>query len=80
MTEICDSLSIGAAIENMLLRATELGLGTLWVANTCFAYEELTTYLNTDNQLIGAVALGYTAENPMQRPRKCLDEIVEYRM
>ncbi len=80
VTEICDSLSIGAAIENMLLKATELGLGTLWVANTCFAYEELTTYLNTNNQLIGAVALGYAAESPLQRPRKSMEEIVEYRM
>lgn len=34
--EICDPLSIGASIENMLLKATELGLGTLWIANTCF--------------------------------------------
>ena len=33
--EICDSLSIGAAIENMILTATGYGLGTLWIANTC---------------------------------------------
>ena len=30
-----DSLSIGAAIENMILTATGYGLGTLWIANTC---------------------------------------------
>ena len=35
-TEICDSLSIGASVQNMLLTATELGYGTLWIANTCF--------------------------------------------
>ena len=80
VTEICDTLSIGAAIENMLLKATGLGLGTLWVANTCFAYEELTTYLDTEHQLVGAIALGYPAENPMQRPRKSMEDIVEYRM
>lgn len=40
--EISDSLAIGASIENMLLKATELGLGTLWIANTCFAYEDMT--------------------------------------
>lgn len=39
--EICDSLSIGASIQNMLLKATEIGLGTLWIANTCFAYEKM---------------------------------------
>ena len=41
IVEICDSLSIGAAIENMILTATGYGLGTLWIANTCFAYNEL---------------------------------------
>ena len=37
ITEICDTLSLGASIENMLLKATEIGLGTLWITNTCFA-------------------------------------------
>ncbi len=80
ITELCDVLSIGASIENMLLKATELGLGTLWIANTCYAYEELTAYLNTEHQLIGAVALGYAEESPSQRPRKKPEEIAEYRM
>lgn len=30
VTEICDTLSIGASVENILLKATELGLGILW--------------------------------------------------
>lgn len=38
-SEICDTLSIGAAIENMLLAAQELGVGSLWIGNTCFAYK-----------------------------------------
>ncbi len=78
--EICDNLSIGASIENMLLKATELGLGTLWIANTCYAYKELTQYLETSQQLVGAIALGYANEAPMQRPRKKMEEIVEYRL
>lgn len=79
-TELCDTLSIGAFIENMLLQAKELGLGTLWIANTCFAYEELTAYLAAEGQLIGAVALGYADECPDRRPRKGLGEIVEFRL
>lgn len=80
VTEICDSLSIGAAVQNMLLTAERLGLGTLWIANTCFAYNELTEFLQTDGQLVGAVAVGYSAETPAPRPRKGLDEISEYRI
>ncbi|MCM1161632.1 MAG: nitroreductase family protein [Roseburia sp.] len=79
-TEICDNLSIGAFIENMLLQAQELGIGTLWIANTCFAYKELISYLDTEFQLIGAIALGYANENPTARPRKIFDDIVEFRM
>lgn len=80
ITEICDSLSIGASIENMLLAAEEMGLGTLWIANTCFAYAELVSYLNTEAQLVGAIALGYANERPSQRPRKKLEDIAEYRL
>lgn len=78
--EICDTLSIGASIENMFLKATEIGLGTLWIANTCYAYKELTEYLETTQQLVGAIALGYADETPMQRPRKKMEDIVEYRL
>ena len=78
--EIFDTLSIGASIENMLLKADELGLGTLWIANTCYAYKELTEYLGTNLQLVGAIALGYADEAPSQRPRKAMEDIVEYRL
>ena len=79
ITEICDTLSLGAAVENMLLKATELGLGSLWIANTFFAYPEMTACIGTDAQLACAVALGYPDEAPAPRPRKSPDDVVEYR-
>ena len=79
IVEICDSLSIGAAIENMILTATSYGLGTLWIANTCFAYNELIDFIETDSQLTGIVAIGFANETPAKRPRKPLTDIVEYR-
>lgn len=79
VTEIVNTLSIGASIQNMLLQAQDLGLGTLWIGNTFFAYEELCEYLKTDMQLVGAIALGYPDETPSARPRKNLNDIVEYR-
>ena len=79
LSEICDSLSIGASIENMLLKATQLGLGTLWIANTCFAYHDMMQVIQSPGQLIGAVALGYPDEQPSKRPRKPLEDILEYR-
>lgn len=79
IVEICDSLSIGAAIENMILTATSYGLGTLWIANTCFAYNELIDFIETDSQLTGIVAIGFANEAPAKRPRKPVADIVEYR-
>lgn len=77
-SEICDTLSIGAAIENMLLMAQELGVGSLWIGNTCFAYRELVEYIGEEGHLIGAVAFGIADEEPEARPRKKLEDIVEY--
>ena len=78
-TEMYDTLSIGAFIENMLIEAESLGVGTLWVGNTCFAYSELTAYMEIREQLVGAVALGYADEAPAQRPRIPLSSVVEFR-
>lgn len=80
VTEICDTLSIGAAVQNILLTAEKLGLGTLWIANTCFAYSELMDFLETDGQLIGAVAMGYADEAPPPRSRKSVEEITKYKV
>lgn len=77
--EICNAQSIGAAIENMTLTATELGLGSLWICDTYFAYEELTEWLGTEGALYAALAVGYADESPAPRPRKDINSITEWR-
>ena len=79
IVEICDSLSIGASVENMILTATSYGLGTLWIANTCFAYNDLIDFIGTEHQLTGIVAVGFANEKPAKRPRKPFKDIIEYR-
>lgn len=79
VTEICDTLSIGASVQNILLTATELGYGTLWIANTFFAYDELVNYIDIKGQLVGAVSLGVPNEMPKARPRKQFEDVVEFR-
>lgn len=74
--ELADLQSIGAAIENMLLAAQELGIGSLWIADVWYAYSELNAWLGTDDQLVAAVSFGYADESPSARPRKAWDEIV----
>jgi len=77
--EICNIQSIGASIQNMLLAATEKGIGSLWICDIYFAYDELCAWLNVEGELLAAVALGYPAENPKERPRKALADVVEWR-
>lgn len=77
-TEMNDLLSIGASIENMLLKAEELNIGTLWIGNTCFAYQELMEYIGSAAEMVGAIALGHKAETPSMRSRKKIEDIIEY--
>ena len=76
--DVVDVQSIGAAIQNMLLAALELGVGSLWICDVFYAYEELCAWLGTDRQMIAAMSFGYPDEQPGARPRKAVDEVTEW--
>ena len=46
--EICNIQSVSASIQNMLLAAAEKGIGSLWICDIYFAYEELCQWLDCD--------------------------------
>lgn len=75
----CDIQAIGAAIQNMLLTATAMGLGTLWVCDYYFAYPELMEWLSEPGDLLAMVAVGWPGEAPSSRPRKDLNDIIEWK-
>lgn len=77
--EICNIQSVSASIQNMLLAATKKGIGSLWICDIYFAYQELSEWLGAEGELIVAVAFGYPAETPPPRPRKRLEDVVEWR-
>ncbi len=79
VAEICNAQSVGAAIENMILTATDLGLGSLWICDTFFAQKELDEWLGAEGELFAALAVGYAAEAPQARPRKEMRDAVEWR-
>ncbi|MBN2266712.1 MAG: nitroreductase [Candidatus Babeliaceae bacterium] len=70
--------SIGAAIENMILTATSLGIGSLWICDVLFLQKECKKYFQTSDDLMAVIAFGYADEEPNSRPRKSYSEIVEY--
>lgn len=71
-----DMLSIGSFIENMHLKVTDLGLGSLWIANTNYIKKEISEYLNVSLECVSCFALGYKNQDPKMRPRKDIEEIV----
>lgn len=76
--ELADVQSVGAAIENMLLTAEDLGIGSLWIADVWQAYAELNRFLGRDDQMVAAVSFGRADEAPAPRPRKPRSEVVSY--
>jgi nitroreductase len=75
-TELVDTQSIGAAIQNMLLAAQELGIGSLWICDVFYAYEDLCNWLDEKGQMIAAISFGYPNEAPAARQRKPFAELV----
>jgi len=78
LMETVDTQSIGAAIQNMLLAAQAMGLGTLWMCDVWSAYQQLEAWLGESGELVAAVALGFPDEQPTARPRRPLSEVVRW--
>ena len=76
--EMLNGVSHGAAVENFILEAESLGLGTLWIGFTIMAYEEITEAMGIEGQLTGALAVGFPDEQPDPRPRKSFDEVAVF--
>lgn len=70
--------SVAAAIQNMLLKAYDLGLGSLWIADVYYARDALTKHLGKPWKLMAAETLGWSASIPKPRPRMAVDEVSEY--
>lgn len=75
---LTDIQSIGGAIQTMILAAQDLGLGTLWICDVFYADQEICSWLNRDDELVAAVAIGYADESPHPRQRKHWKEITEW--
>ncbi|GCE02913.1 nitroreductase family protein [Dictyobacter aurantiacus] len=70
--------SIGAAIQNLLLTAYDLGLDTGWMCAPLFCPEVACAALDLDTRLIpqALIPVGYAAADPKRRPRLPLDSLI----
>ena len=69
-----DIMSIGACIQNMLLQACELGLGSCWLGEILNKKEAVEKYLKTgsDYELMAVITLGYADEKSAKACRRSL--------
>jgi len=70
--------SIGAAIQNMLLTAYDLGLDSGWMCAPLFCPEVVCAALELDTQLIpqALITVGYAAADPKRRARLPLERLI----
>ncbi len=74
-----DLLSIGGAIEHICLRATDLGLGSLWIRDIKYTKKKIEELVKKEEQdLVSAIVIGEVKEVWKQRKKKDLDEVLEW--
>ncbi|MFW9924902.1 MAG: nitroreductase family protein [Candidatus Thorarchaeota archaeon] len=73
-----DIQSVSAAIQNMLLKAYDLGLGSLWICDILYTEEAVKRYINTDMQIIATVAFGYAASEPRNISKLSVNDVTTW--
>lgn len=71
--EALELMSIGASVENMLLRAQALGVSSLWCGDVLYAYNFLKDY--SEFPVVSAICFGYSNDISHKHIRKALDEV-----
>lgn len=75
---ITEEHSVAAAMQNICLRAYDLGLGSLWIGDIFYAYEETRKYFDKEWKLSGAITLGYPGTEGKIPKKKTLSEVTEF--
>jgi coenzyme F420-0:L-glutamate ligase/coenzyme F420-1:gamma-L-glutamate ligase len=73
-------VSMGAAVQNLLVSLAAQGLGSCWVSSTLFCQPVASAALGlpADWEPMGAVGVGYPAAPPPPRPDRDISALVRY--
>ena len=74
-----DVLSLGAAVENILLIIHAKGLGACWMNDPIISADKISNVLgvNPDYRLLSVIPVGKSAYTPRELPSKNIDDILE---
>jgi nitroreductase len=70
------SLNAAIAIEHIVLRATDLGLGSCWIMMFDSAKTKSMLQLDDRYDVIALLPIGYPDQSPAPRPRLTLEELI----
>lgn len=71
--------SVSAAVQNLMLAAFSMGLGTVWLGAVCLIKDVISKALSQEGELMAVVPIGFPAAQPGGPPRKkSLGEVVAY--
>jgi len=73
---LMDIQSIGAFIQNLLLFFAERNIASLWINDVYFAKHEIEQTINSDLELVAAIAIGYSSYTKKNSSRKSLNDIL----
>jgi len=73
-----DLMAVGACIQNMLLQAHSMGLGSCWLGEITNRKKDVSSYLklHQDLELMSVIALGYSDEGVTEGCRKTLKSLM----
>ena len=77
-TEGTSYRDVGIVMDHLILAATDLGLGTCWVGGFDSVAAREILGLPEDVEPVAFSTLGYSDDQPKEKRRKSLDEIVRY--
>ena len=70
--------SVSAAIQNILLKAHALGLGTCWIGDIFYTYEAIMDYFKKPWKLLATITLGWSDATPGAKTILSVDEVTEF--
>ncbi|MDD4294697.1 MAG: nitroreductase family protein [Candidatus Omnitrophica bacterium] len=77
-TRLSEIEAISAGIQNMILVAEELGIGSAWLDAPVMFSEDIKNILKIDRELVSILTFGYPDESGSRTKRKKIEDVVKY--
>lgn len=77
-SRLSETQGVASSIQNMLIMARSLGLGSAWLNMPLLAYKEIRRVTGDGRNLEALVTFGYPAEKGAVLKRRALEDVVEF--